>query len=154
MAVRCSAHRVNIGRERISTDLAGSKTSSRESHPSPGHVRTSGPGGRLTVHTVRVQVPDNPTHYERMAGGGRRAAKISSNWDPYLKGEEATIPEMSKLQVGAVTYQASPAASVTMIYDASALADSPKLILHVWSHAWSLQKRKQEMEERDRSNND
>ena len=57
-------------------------------------------GGWLRDHTVRAQVPDNPTHYERMAGGGRRAAKISSNWDPYLKGEEATIPEMSKLQVG------------------------------------------------------
>ena len=44
-------------------------------------------------------VPDNPTHYERMQGGGRRAAKVASvNWDPYLRGEEATIPQPSKLQ--------------------------------------------------------
>lgn len=61
------------------------------------------------THTLRLQVPDNPTHYERMAGGGRRAAKISSNWDPYLKGEAATIPEMSKLQVRAVSCQGADA---------------------------------------------
>jgi hypothetical protein len=105
--VRRSAHRVDIGRESIWTDVGGSKTSSSESCPSPGRVRKKskcGPGGRLIVHTLRVQVPDNPTHYERMAGGGRRAAKISSNWDPYLKGEAATIPELSKSQVRAGTY--------------------------------------------------
>lgn len=53
-------------------------------------VRTSG--------TEWWDVPDNPTHYERMHGGGRRAAKQSTEWDPYLKGEASTVPEKSRIQ--------------------------------------------------------
>lgn len=64
-------------------------------------LRNGGNRGRRKKQTMSNStewwdVPDNPTHFERMSGGGRRAAR-PTDWDPYLRGKESITAQESPL---------------------------------------------------------
>jgi curved DNA-binding protein CbpA len=71
--------------------ISAPRTKLRQAEMKKGGSRAKARKRRFSASSAWWDVPDNPTHRERMHGGGRRNRPVQ--WDPYLRGMEATIPE-------------------------------------------------------------